>query len=68
MGKADEHLKLFLKQENLSNANGYDAIGFGFGKDIEKVKNRSPFELIFSLDENEFNGNITPQIRIKDLK
>ena len=68
MGKADEHLKLFLKQENQSNAIGYDAIGFGFGKDIEKVKNRRPFELVFSIDENEFNGNITPQIRIKDLK
>jgi single-stranded-DNA-specific exonuclease len=68
MGKGDEHLKLFVKQENQTNAIGYDAIGFGFGKDLEKVKNRVPFELVFSIDENEFQGKITPQIRIKDLK
>jgi single-stranded-DNA-specific exonuclease len=65
LGKDDEHLKLFVKQ---NNSEGFGAIGFGLGKKLELVANQKPFDAVYCIDENEFNGNVTVQLRIKDLK
>ncbi|WP_396191902.1 single-stranded-DNA-specific exonuclease RecJ [Flavobacterium sp.] len=65
LGKDDEHLKLFIKQ---NNSEGFGAIGFGLGKKLELVTNQKPFDAVYCIDENEFNGNVTVQLRIKDLK
>lgn len=65
IGKDDEHLKLFVKQ---NNSEGIGAIGFGLGKKLELVKNQKPFDAVYCIDENEFNGNVTLQLRLKDLK
>ena len=65
LGKDDEHLKLFIKQ---NNSEGFGAIGFGLGKKLDLVTNQKPFDAVYCIDENEFNGNVTVQLRIKDLK
>ena len=65
LGKDDEHLKLFIKQ---NNSEGFGAIGFGLGKKLELVTNQKLFDAVYCIDENEFNGNVTVQLRIKDLK
>ncbi len=65
LGKDDEHLKLFVKQ---NGSEGFGAIGFGLGKKLDATKNKKPFEAVYTIDENEFNGNTTVQLRIKDLK
>ncbi len=64
IGKENEHLKLFVKQ---NNSEGYAAIGFGLGKKLEITKNRNPFKAVYNFDENEFNGNLSLQLRLKDL-
>jgi single-stranded-DNA-specific exonuclease len=53
--------------------NPIDAIGFGLGKRIEELKGnrgklRDDVEMVFALDENEYNGKTTPQLVIKDFK
>ena len=52
--------------------NPIDAIGFGLGKRIEELgtgkKLRDDVEMVFALDENEFNGRTTPQLVLKDFK
>ena len=50
-----------------------DAIGFGLGKRIDELmdkkgKLRDDLELVFALDENEYNGRVTPQLVLKDFK
>jgi single-stranded-DNA-specific exonuclease len=65
LGQNDEHLKLFVKQQQ---SNGFGAIGFGLGNKIDLVKNQVPFDAVYCIDENEFNGTVTVQLRIKDLK
>ncbi len=65
LGKDQEHLKLFVKQPN---SVGFGAIGFGLGSKLESVKNQKPFDAVYCIDENEFNGNVTVQLRLKDLK
>jgi single-stranded-DNA-specific exonuclease len=32
------------------------------------VKNQKPFDAVYCIDENEFNGNVTLQLRLKDLR
>ena len=65
LGKDNEHLKLFVKQ---NNSEGFGAIGFGLGKKLDSVKNQQLFDVVYCIDENEFNGTVTVQLRIKDLK
>ena len=65
MGSKDEHLKLFLKQ---NNSEGYAAIGFGLGEKYNLISNRKPVEIVYSLGENEWNGKITLQLNLKDLR
>lgn len=65
MGQEDEHLKLFLKQ---NNSEGIAAIGFGLGNNMDLTKDKKPFEIAFCIDENEWNGKITTQLRLKDIK
>jgi len=65
LGQNNEHLKLFVKQ-NLSE--GFGAIGFGLGDKLDYIKNQNLFDAVYCIDENEFNGNVTIQLRLKDLK
>ena len=65
LGKEDEHLKLFVKQ---NNSEGFGAIAFNLGTKLEMVMNQKPFQAVYCIDENEFNGNVTVQLRVKDLK
>ncbi len=66
LGKENEHLRLFVKQDN-SKA-GYSAIAFGGGAWISKVKPRQYVDIVYSLEENEWNGKKSIQFQIKDLQ
>ncbi|MFN3752581.1 single-stranded-DNA-specific exonuclease RecJ [Flavobacterium sp.] len=65
IGADEAHLKLFVKQ---NGSQGFGAIGFGLGKKVDLVKNQNPFDAVYCIDENEFNGNVTVQLRLKDLR
>jgi len=65
IGQNNEHLKLFVKQ---NGGEGFGVIGFGLGNKLELTKNQNPFDITFCIDENEFNGNVTVQLRLKDLR
>ena len=65
LGSDDEHLKLFVKQ---NNSEGITAIGFGIGDKIELTKNHQPFQAVYCIDENEWKGTTTVQLRLKNIK
>jgi len=65
LGKEDEHLKLFLKQDN---SEGLAAIGFGLGNKMELTKNKKQFQVAYCIDENEWNDKVSIQLRLKDIK
>ena len=65
IGKENEHLKLFVKQ---NNGEGIPAIGFNLGDKINLTTNQKPFEMIYTLSENEWNGEVCLQLNIRDLK
>ena len=65
MGKDSEHLRLFVKQ---NQSDGLAAIGFGMGDKMDLVTNQKSFEAVYCIDENEWNGKITTQLRLKDIR
>ncbi len=66
IGSDQSHLKLAIT-DALGSA-VYDGIGFGMANHFTRIKNKEPFDICFVLEENEWNGNTTLQLRVKDIK
>ena len=65
IGKDNEHLKVFVSQNGSEKFGG---IGFGLGNKLDITKNHQPITICYCIDENEFNGTVSLQLRLKDLK
>jgi single-stranded-DNA-specific exonuclease len=65
IGKNEEHLKLFVKQ---NGTQPISAVGFNLGKKIEIVQGLKPFDMVYSIDENHWNGNVSVQLKVRDIK
>lgn len=67
VGNSGDHLKLELIQEK-EPFRIFPAIGFQLSQHFAYIKKGNPFDVCFSIEENEFRGNTTLQIRIRDIK
>ena len=65
IGEDKTHLKLFTVDHSGSTLSG---IGFGMADHISRIKSRDPFQLLYSVEENEFRGEISLQLKLKDLR
>jgi single-stranded-DNA-specific exonuclease len=65
VGSDQNHLKLEVVDSTQKTISG---IGFGMASFISKIKSRDPFQMLYTVEENEFRGNKTLQIKLKDLK
>lgn len=64
VGKDQSHLRL-----SLQTANGpLLGIGFGMANHFEYIKSGAAFDLLYTLDENEWNGTISLQLKIKAIR
>nr|WP_314838268.1 single-stranded-DNA-specific exonuclease RecJ [uncultured Flavobacterium sp.] len=68
MGQEDDHLKLFVKQSRSFGTEGLAAIGFNLGNKIELTAHQKPFQALYCIDENEWNGKVSLQLRLRDIK
>ncbi len=59
----NNHLKFRAMQRNFQ----IDAIGFGLGDKLHDVSHGKSFSIVYTLEENYFQGTSSPQIRIKDV-
>ncbi|MES2811202.1 MAG: single-stranded-DNA-specific exonuclease RecJ [Bacteroidota bacterium] len=66
LGKEEEHLRLFVKQE--FHSEGIAAIGFGLAKKKKYTENQKKFDAVYSVDENEWNGKTSLQLRLRDIR
>ena len=64
VGSDKSHLKLSIIDG--ADKKTYNAIGFGLGNKIKSIK--GDFDIAYSLDENEWKGNTSIQLLLKDLK
>lgn len=66
VGKDEDHLKIKVVSKK-GSPNAFDAIGFNLATKYEQVKNYKKFNIVYSLDENEWQGNTTLQLRLRDI-
>ncbi|WP_248724471.1 single-stranded-DNA-specific exonuclease RecJ [Seonamhaeicola sp. ML3] len=65
VGADKTHLRLTATQPN---ANNIVCIGFGMGDKYEIISNGKPFSAVYSIDENEWQGNVSLQLKLRDIK
>ena len=65
VGSDKDHLRVVIKQGNSMQFTG---IGFGLGDKFEIACKGQPFTAAFVIDENEWQGRVSLQLRLKDMK
>jgi single-stranded-DNA-specific exonuclease len=60
----EEHLRFVLRQDNLT----FTGIGFGMADRYSLLQLKKPMDIVFKIDENEWNGQKTLQLRMIDLR
>lgn len=65
VGGEDLHLKCKVKQANSPIA--FDAIGFNLGNKCDVITQKKIFKAVYSIDENEWNGNVSLQLKLRDI-
>ncbi len=63
VGEDDKHLKCKVQKNGIS----VDAIGFGLGTKQNMIHNDQTFKAAFTIDENEWNGRVSLQLKLKDI-
>lgn len=64
VGQDEKHLKLTATQYGNGPIGG---IGFNLGDKLQIVANQQSFSAVYSLDENEWQGNVSLQLKLRDL-
>lgn len=65
VGEDDKHLKLSLSQ---ANSEVFKSIGFGLGDKLSLIENKTQFKAVFNIDENNWNGIKSIQLKLLDIK
>ena len=60
----EEHIKFSLKQNNTV----FTGIGFKMADKFNLLQMNKPIDVVFKIDENEWNGNKTLQLRVIDFR
>lgn len=64
VGEDKTHLRIVVKQ---GNSTQYTGIGFGMADKKDIACNGKPFKAAYCIDENEWQGNVSLQLRLKDI-
>jgi len=67
VGKNQEHLKLDLVEPDV-NSGIFPGIAFNQSNAFELITSGSPFDICYSISENDYRGKINLQLFIKDIK
>ncbi|QRM88631.1 single-stranded-DNA-specific exonuclease RecJ [Lacinutrix sp. WUR7] len=65
VGEDDKHLRITVTQPK---ANKMVCIGFGLGNKLHLIEDKKPFKAVYSVDENEWKGNVSLQLKLRDIK
>jgi single-stranded-DNA-specific exonuclease len=58
----EQHIRFVVRQDKFS----FTGIGFNMAAKFELLK--KPVDIVFTLDENEWNGNVSLQLKVIDLR
>jgi len=61
------HLKMDL-QDPQNERVSFPAIAFGLAEHFDPILNRKPFSVCYAIEENEYNGTVSMQLNVKDIR
>jgi single-stranded-DNA-specific exonuclease len=65
VGEDDKHIRCTVTQ---SGREKFVCIGFNLGDKLNLIKDRKRFKAVYSVDENHWQGNVSLQLKLRDLK
>lgn len=65
VGEDAKHLRVTVTQSNSDRMGG---IGFNLGHKMDLISDRKPFKAVYTVDENHWNGRVSLQLKLKDVK
>ena len=60
----EQHIRFVIKQQNIT----LNGIGFNMPGKFELLKKKKPLDIVFTIDENEWQGNKTLQLKVIDIR
>lgn len=60
----EQHIKFSLRQDNIL----FNGIGFGMARKFHLLESKKPVDVVFTLDENEWNNEKHLQLRVIDFR
>lgn len=60
----DLHVRFVLKDNNKT----FTGIGFNMADKFHLIEEGKPFDIVFTIDENEWNGDTTLQLKVIDIR
>jgi len=63
----NKHLKLTIRYSDNSDRS-FSAIAFNQGAHLQSISNNVPFNICYTIEENEWNGETSMQLNIRDIK
>ncbi|WP_335972873.1 single-stranded-DNA-specific exonuclease RecJ [Gaetbulibacter jejuensis] len=65
VGEDDKHLRITVTQTGQEKLVG---IGFGLGDKYDLITNKKRFKAVYSIDENHWQGHVSLQLKLRDIK
>ena len=65
VGEDDKHLRITVTQTGREKI---VSIGFGLGDKLDIIANRNIFKGVYSIDENHWQGKVSLQLKMRDIK
>ncbi|HEX5171063.1 MAG TPA: single-stranded-DNA-specific exonuclease RecJ [Cyclobacteriaceae bacterium] len=62
----DKHVRFLAAQHG--NENVFQVVGFDLAENYERLSQGDNFSMVFSVEENTYNGNTSVQFKIRDIK
>jgi len=65
VGSNKKHLRFDIID---SSGDRFSGIGFDMGEYIMEIKKQKPFSILYNIEENQYNGNTSLQLKVKNIK
>jgi single-stranded-DNA-specific exonuclease len=60
----DQHIRFVVKNKNITMS----GIGFNLAEKFSIIESKKPFDIIYTIDENEWNGQTNLQLKVIDIR
>jgi len=66
VGKDENHLRMYVMDGTTKST--LEAIAFKQGDMLDEIKENEVFDAVYHVEQNEWNGRVSLQLKIKDIK